>query len=106
MSDFEVRKFYAYRGPSYYLDRRALVFNLSIDPDGPGADHYREAVVEKLPALGESYPEQVAELFAAALVQVMKMDIDLCVDRYGVRVGAVVFVAVGVYLLVEGISRV
>ena len=28
------------------------------------------------------------------------------VDRYGVRVGAVVFVAVGVYLLVEGISRV
>jgi hypothetical protein len=28
------------------------------------------------------------------------------VDRYGVKVGVVVFVAIGVYLLVEGISRV
>ena len=62
MSDFEVSKFYAYRGPSFYLDRPALVFNLSILPDGPGTESVKEAVLEKFPIIGEEYPERMADL--------------------------------------------
>ncbi len=84
MKDFEVKKFYTYRGPNYYLDRQALVFNLSLDREGRRADYYRECVVEKFPRLAEDFPDRVADLFARTLIEVLKMDIDLFVDRHAV----------------------
>lgn len=84
MRDFEVRKFYSYRDSNYYLDCRSLVFNLWLDPEGRRASFYRDAVIEKFPALEADYPDRVAELFARVVVQIQKMGIDLHIDKYAV----------------------
>jgi hypothetical protein len=44
--------------------------------------------------------------FAPGLAESVLPRVRAGVDRYGVRVGAVVFVGIGIYLLVEGVSRV
>ncbi len=84
VNDFKVDKFYSYIGPNSYLDRQALVFNLWLDPEGEGAGFYREKVLERFPDLAEKYPGRVADLFAEVLIRILKMDIDLFVDKYGV----------------------
>ena len=84
MKDFHVSKFKAYPGPSYYLDTKGLVFNLSVSPSGPSASFYRDAVLKHFPALEKDYPDRVAELFARILVQVLKMDIDLFINQYAI----------------------
>ena len=84
MTDFATSKFYTYRGPSEYLDRQAIVFNLYLDPEGRRADFYRDAVLEQFPELEESYPERVVDLFATVLLQVLKMEIDLYVNRFDI----------------------
>jgi len=104
MKDFTVKSFQNYIGPNAYLDRQALVINLLIDPDGPEADHYREAVLEKFPVLAERYPARVAELYAEVLIQVQKMDIDLYVNSYTV-VGGRDDVLVAVEYLDNKIAR-
>ena len=58
MHDFEVSKFYTYFGPNHYLDRQALVFNLYLDPDTKGADHYRREVVAVFPRIDRDYPDR------------------------------------------------
>ena len=85
MEDFVVYKFYSYTGPNYYIDRQAMVFNLYLDPDGPGSDFYRDKVLEKFPDIEEDYPDRVVDLFAKALVQVYKMDMNLFVRRYAIH---------------------
>jgi cyanophycin synthetase len=84
MDDFKISKFYTYRGPNYYLNRQALVFNLSLDPEGRPAEFYNDRVVKKFPSIGESCPDRVGELFAQALVNVLKMDIGLFINRWSV----------------------
>lgn len=84
MSDFKVHKFYAYKGPSYYLDRPALVFNLYLDPDGCRVGFYRDAVVAAFPTFDQDYPTSVVDLFCRLLVEVLKCDIDLFVGRCAV----------------------
>jgi len=85
MQDFTVHSFQNFIGPNSFLDRSALVINLLLDPQGPEADHYRDAVLARFPALEETYPDRVAELYAQVLVQVLKMDIDLYVNNCAVR---------------------
>ena len=58
MKDFNTSKFYAYRGPSFYLGRQALVFNLYLDPEGHLSDHYRQEVLEVFPQLVSAAPAQ------------------------------------------------
>jgi len=82
MIDFEVKKFYVYQGPNYYLDRQAVVFNLVLDPDGPSADFYRNQIVARLPGLESDYPDRLVSLFARVLIEVLRMEIDLCLERY------------------------
>jgi len=84
MNDFKVSKVYFYRGPSHYLDRQAMVFNLWLDPEGGPREHFREAVAAQFPALADDWPENLAELFCRVLVQVLKMDIDLFVNRWDI----------------------
>lgn len=85
MEDFTVHSFQNFIGPNFFLDRQALLINLLLDPEGPEVDHYRDAVLEKFPALAENYPVRVAELYAQVLVQVLKMDINLYVNNYAVH---------------------
>jgi cyanophycin synthetase len=84
MTDFATSKFYTYRGPSEYLDRQAIVFNLCLDPEGRRADLYRDAILEHFPELDASYPDRVVDLFVAVLLRVLKMDIDLYINRYDI----------------------
>jgi cyanophycin synthetase len=85
MQDFTVHSFQNFIGPNFYLDRQALVINLLLAPEGPEVDHYRDAVLEKFPVLDAQFPDRVAELYAQVLIQVMKMDIDLFVNKYAVH---------------------
>ncbi|PLX12473.1 MAG: hypothetical protein C0594_02375 [Marinilabiliales bacterium] len=82
--DFYTHKFYSYSGPNYYIDRQAMVFNLTLDDKGPSAEFYKDKVVEKFPELEENYPEHVIDVFAGVLGLVFKMDMDLFVRRVNV----------------------
>jgi cyanophycin synthetase len=83
--DFDVSKFYVYNGPGYYLDTKALVFNIFLDPDGPEVDHYWETVINELPGVAEKKPSTVIDLFADTLIEVLKMDIDLFINNYSIK---------------------
>ncbi len=83
--DFDVSKFYVYNGPSYYLNSKALVFNMFLDPDGPEVDYYWETVKAAFPAIIKKKPSTVIDLYAKVLIEVLKMDIDLYINNYSVR---------------------
>ena len=83
--DFTVSKFYVYSGPNYYLNKKAIVFNLYITPDGPGVDFYKDRVLKKFPVLEENYPDRVAELFALIISHVNKMDLNLFIETFSVE---------------------
>ncbi len=82
--DFKPRKFYAYNGPNFYLDRQALVFNLFIAPQGDSVEFYKAEIVKHLPKLQEIETPYVVYLFAEVIMQVLKMDIDLYVSKYAI----------------------
>ena len=84
MKDFNVSKFYTYEGPNYYLNRAAVVFNLTLDPKGKHIDHYKPEVLKKIPILEEKKLDRVADLFAEVVIQVLKMDINLYINYYSV----------------------
>lgn len=84
MKDFDVRKFTTYHGPNYYLDRRALVFNVYFDPAGQKAQAYHASIIDKFPELEGRLPDRIAELFATVLVQALKMNIDLFINRFAI----------------------
>jgi len=84
LNDFDVRKFYVYNGPNFYLNKKALVFNIFLEPDGPEVNFYKEAVYKEFPALSGRNPSTVIDLFSSTLVQVLKMDIDLFLNDYSI----------------------
>ena len=83
--DFEIRSVYTYNGPSYYLHRKAIVFNIYLKPDGNRVDFYEQEVIKHLPQLEGKIPETVIDLFAEAVIQIQKMDIDLYVNEYSIQ---------------------
>ena len=83
-NDFDVRKFYIYNGPNYYLNRKALVFNIFLEPDGPEVGYYKDYVYKELSVLANRNPSTVIDLFASALIQVLKMDINLFLNEYSI----------------------
>ena len=82
--DFSVSKFYSYNGPSFYLDRQAVVFNIFIAPVGDTVDFYKEHAVKCFPALEHVETPFVIDLFAEMLIQVLKMNIDLYINKYSI----------------------
>lgn len=82
--NFHVSKFYTYSGPSYYLNRAAIVFNIYIDPNGADLDLFKDRVIGEFPALKSNIPDRVIDLFAQALLRVVKMDLDLFVNGVAV----------------------
>ncbi|NTW31646.1 MAG: cyanophycin synthetase [Bacteroidetes bacterium] len=83
-NDFNVHKFYIYKGSNYYLNERALVFNIFLDPEGPEEDYYKEFVYKEFPVLIGRKPSTVIDLFASTLIQILKMDIDLFINDYSI----------------------
>jgi len=84
MRDFAVDKFFFYSGPNFYLDQKAMVFNLTVDPDGERIDFFAPKVIEQFPQLKADLPSSVIDLFADVLIQVLKMDIDLYINNYAI----------------------
>ncbi len=84
MKDFQVRKFKFYNGPNLYLDRKAMVFNLYVEPDGQPVDFYEAKMIQRFPQIQAKQASQVADLFAEVLVMILKMDIDLYIGEYAI----------------------
>lgn len=82
--DFKVRKFYYYNGPNYYLDTQAVVFNIFIAPNGDSVEFMKEKIVEVFPNFAEKEFQYVIDLYAAVLMHVMKMDIDLYINKHSI----------------------
>ena len=48
-NDFKLSRFAFYDGPSYYLDRKAMVFNIFIAPIGDSVEFYKQKIAEGIP---------------------------------------------------------
>lgn len=93
-ADFSVHKFYSYAGPNYYLDTAALVCNVICSPNGNPLEHYVPYVSEvfpnlvKMPFTKEHLQKQgiarVIDLFAAAVMETLRMDINLPLTRFSI----------------------
>ncbi len=83
--DFEIRSLYIYSGPNYYLNRKSIVFNIYLKPKNERVDFYTPMVLEKLPQLEANLPEAVIDLFAEAVIQILKMDINLFINEYSIQ---------------------
>mgnify|MGYP000732710297 CR=1 FL=1 len=83
-NDFKVSKFKAYKGPNYYLDRKALVFNIFIAPVGDTVDFYKEHISKVFPQCLEWDTPYVIDLFCKVLIETLKMDIDLAINKYSI----------------------
>jgi cyanophycin synthetase len=83
-NDFSVSKFFAYSGPNYYLDRKSLVFNIFIAPNGDSADYFRQEIIKLIPSIAQKETPYVIDLYCEVLLHVMKMDIDLYLSKYAI----------------------
>ncbi len=84
-NDFKVSKFKAYTGPNYYLDRAALVFNIFISPVGDSVDFFKEHISKIFPKAAEWETPYVIDLFCKTLLETLKMDIDLYLNKYSIN---------------------
>ena len=82
--DFKVRKFYAYSGPNYYLNKKSLVFNIFIAPEGETVEFFKNQITPHFPDLESVETPFVIDLFCETLMRVLKMDIDLYINEYSV----------------------
>jgi len=82
--DFKTSKFYTYYGPNYYLDRKAVVFNIYIAPSGDTVDYYKNNIAKVFPEILLIETPFVIDLFAETLVLTLKMSIDLYIGKYSI----------------------
>ncbi|MBU0487106.1 MAG: acetate--CoA ligase family protein [Bacteroidetes bacterium] len=82
--DFRVKKFYHYTGPNYYLDTKAVVFNIFIAPNGDTVAFYKEQIAEFLPQINEIETPFVIDLFVETLMLVLRMDINLFLNKFSI----------------------
>lgn len=84
-NDFKVSKFKAYTGPNYYLDRAALVFNIFISPVGDSVDFFKEHISKVIPNAANWDTPYVIDLFCKTLLETLKMEIDLYINKYSIN---------------------
>ena len=82
--DFEVHKIQFYSGPNYYLNKKAMVFNIYIKEDGLFSDFYKDAICKVYPELEKDFPDKVVDLFVKVMIKVLKLDMDLFIDRFSI----------------------
>ncbi len=82
--DFEISNITVFSGPNYYLDRQAVVFNLFIAPLGNNANFYKTHIEKRIESIKDIEPAYVANLFAETLLQVLKMNSDLFIEKYSI----------------------
>lgn len=87
---FDVFNFKHYMGPNPYLQRGALVFQFALTgyDDPLPIEKYVEVVGDRYPHIVEETFESYAHLFARAVVEVGKLDMDLHYERYQLKASA------------------
>ncbi len=85
-SYISLKKFAFYSGANYYLDCRSMVFNLEYPPQlDEKLDELRVEAVKRFPRLVNKSTADFPELFGRTLVQVLKMDLNLYIDKIEIR---------------------
>lgn len=84
MRNFEATDFKIYQGPNHLLNRPAVCFNLHYRGQARLDTKIAEGLCRQLPALAGKLPQEPGTAFAAVLVHIMKMDMDLCINNYHV----------------------
>jgi cyanophycin synthetase len=80
--DFKVSKFTAFDGPNYYSDRKTFVFNVFIAPSGDSVEFFSDEIAKVFPEFAENSKKYVIDLFADVLLHILKMDINLFINKY------------------------
>lgn len=81
MRNFETTDFKVYQGCNHRLDRPAVCFTLHYR-GGPRIEgRMADGVCQQLPALRGKLPQDPGQAFAAAVVQILKMDMDLFINN-------------------------
>jgi cyanophycin synthetase len=83
-NDFALSKFFAYTGPNYYLDRQALVFNIYIAPAGDSVGYFKQEIYKHIPKIADVETPYMIDLYCEVLLHVLKMDIDLFINKYSI----------------------
>lgn len=83
-NDFALSKFFAYNGPNYYLDRQSLVFNIFIAPAGESVAYFKQEVCKVIPRLEKVETPYMIDLYCEVLLHILKMDIDLYINKYSI----------------------
>jgi cyanophycin synthetase len=83
-----IKKIKFYTGPNYYLDRAAMVFNINFSPLVKEFDFQTlcQSIFKKLPKLKNSKPKDLPDLFSLALLEILRMDIDLFIHKFYISV--------------------
>lgn len=85
MLDFDVKNFYFFYGPNQYINKKALVFNLYLQAEGPDVEFYKPFVYRAMPELEEHQHPTVIDLFCHTLLEVLRMKMDLFIHEFVIR---------------------
>jgi len=72
--DFDIGKFRVFNGSNIYLNKKAFVFNIFLEPEGPEASFYKTRIYNEFPVLKYRNPTTVIDLFSSTLIHVLRMD--------------------------------
>ncbi|NLF43429.1 MAG: hypothetical protein GX587_12095 [Bacteroidales bacterium] len=82
--DFFISKLRIYHGPNTYLNSRAVVFNVYLEPEGPDSNHYKEYVYSVFPHVALYNPTTVIDLFARTLQHILQFGKDIMLNDYSI----------------------
>ncbi len=104
MRNFETSDFKVYQGCNHRLDRPAVCFTLHYRGEPRLAESIASGITAALPALAGKLAQDPGRAFAQALVQLMKMDMDLFINKQDVAADPLGY-AVAVEFLDEASAR-
>jgi len=82
--DFDIGKFRVFNGSNIYLNKKAFVFNIFLEPEGPEASFYKTRIYNEFPVLKYRNPTTVIDLFSSTLIHVLRMDRKLFITDYSI----------------------
>lgn len=82
--DFDIGKIRVYHGPNMYLNSRALVFNIFLEPEGPDSKYYKNFVYSVLPHIALYNPSTVIDLFSRTIQHLLQFEHRISPAEYSV----------------------
>ena len=85
MIDFQIENILFYEGPNFYLNSKAIVFDIFISPNSDNVELYKQRVSSVFTKLTNSKAKYTIDLFAEVLIKILKMNRDISINKY--RIG-------------------